>query len=109
MGILSRLFKKEEKFDEKKLGMGMGGMPEMPEFGAEQRAPTMPPSFQQPEQEFPQYRPLAQQMPISARPQDQFEVLSAKLETIRVLLDNINQRLKALERIAEESEAPRYR
>ncbi|MBW2989845.1 hypothetical protein KY358_06020 [Candidatus Woesearchaeota archaeon] len=91
-------------------GMGQDmnlGMPDDTGFGGmgQQTPPNVPPSPQ------PPGRPVPMQQPFSApvQPQapaekdyrsDKFEVVSAKLDSVRYTLESINQRLANLERVA---------
>jgi len=84
------------------LNQGMNlGMPEDTGFGAMNRQPSMQP----PGQPSPIQQPFGAPMqppPPTERDyrSDKFEVVSAKLDSIRYTLESINQRLTNIERIA---------
>jgi hypothetical protein len=79
------------------------GMPEDTGFGAAQpraQPPAQPPGQFSPMQQ-PFGAPMQPQQPTQADyKSDKFEVVSAKLDSIRYTLESINQRLANLERIA---------
>ena len=81
--------------DEMGLGLEERQMPEeQPPIGA-------PPGFGM--SGFSQEQPMQQRMPQQqmAQPHErEYEVLSAKLDALKAILDSINQRLENLERIA---------
>ncbi len=90
---------------QKQYGMGRGlglpsrdlGMPEDTGFGAMGQAPPGQPS----PMEQPFGAPMQPRQPTQADYQtDKFEVVSAKLDSIRYTLESINQRLANLERMA---------
>ena len=98
------------------LGLGQAnniGMPEDIGFGNLGKQPQ--PSMQPPGQHMPMQQPLGQTMPMQqpfAAPvqppaptqkdysNNKFEVVSAKLDSIRYTLESINQRLTNIERVA---------
>lgn len=73
------------------------GMPEDTGFGA--MGATQPPGQPSPMQQ-PFGAPVQPQQPTEREKSDKFEVVSAKLDSIRYTLESINQRLANLERIA---------
>lgn len=77
------------------------GMPEDTGFGGMRReAPMQPPGRPSPMQQ-PFGAPMQPPQPTERDyPSDKFEVVSAKLDSIRYTLESINQRLANLERIA---------
>lgn len=77
------------------------GMPEDVGFGGmgTQQPPIQPPGQPSPMQQ-PFGAPIQPPPPTERERSDKFEVVSAKLDSIRYTLESINQRLTNLERIA---------
>lgn len=99
MGILD-LFKKKEEHNSPNLidaQLHQEGMAQAPEFGAS--GPQMPPM---PAPEFGAQSPASfgerQQFQQSMSQEQQFQILSAKLDTIKAQLETIMQRLDRIER-----------
>ena len=129
MGLLGKLmfWKKKDEFESIGLG-GKGNLPGMdlglgPDFGAGadfgpgdglQPPPGMPsmqqPSFaQQPSFPPPSYSQPAMQSPRDYTADKNLEVISSKLDALRVAIESINQRLANLEAIARGEEDQRYK
>lgn len=96
---------KEEGVPTEELGLGSPGLPEQgaglpsqePPIGTFQDARIMP---QQPQQ------PMMQQQAAYAQNKD-LELISAKLDSLRAIMENMNQRISNIERIAYGEEESR--
>jgi hypothetical protein len=101
---------------EKEMGTEPSGFPEEPSTHPSPAAgvPEEPsgPDFSAPPGGPAPTHPAAAQMPSPASGNRDIELISAKLDAIKAMLENINQRLATLERIAKSSSEhetyPRY-
>ena len=109
------LFKKKEpalpQFDtalgkEHDLGLSLGEEAESHYPGASSMAPSMPgmPSSRPAASEFESQRQAQQQFMQPSSVEKDIQILNAKLDALKAILDNINQRLANIERIANESQ-----